>query len=326
MRNIHSALSIVPIIALMLLVQVISCSSSKKSRKQEQIIENHDELAQPILPDTFVLPHIPETITRSEDRAEYLVMHYWDRFDFSNRSLIERPDITEQAFVDYINILNYVSKGSVDNSLIYTLDKAEIDTAMYVHFITLFEKYLYDPNSPFRNEDFYIPVLKGITGSTILNNEKKSVYEFQLEMAMKNRVGEKANNFTYTLASGEPFTLYGLKSEYTLLMFSNPGCVTCETVMKQLDSSQSLENALALNSPNRTMLTILTVYPDDDLDEWLSHLNTMPPNWVHGYDKGMEITRKKLYDIRAIPTLYLLDKDKNVILKDTSLEAINSFF
>ena len=37
-------------------------------------------------------------------------------------------------------------------------------------------------------------------------------------------------------------------------------------------------------------------------------------DWIHGYDKGMEIMRKRLYDIKAFPTLYLLDSDKNVIL------------
>ena len=68
------------------------------------------------------------------------------------------------------------------------------------------------------------------------------------------------------------------------------------------------------------------IYPDSDLEEWLAHLNGMPAGWVHGYDKGMEITQKRLYDIKAIPTIYLLDRDKNVILKDTSIEAVESFF
>ena len=34
----------------------------------------------------------------------------------------------------------------------------------------------------------------------------------------------------------------------------------------------------------------------------------------------------RLYDIKAIPTIYLLDSDKKVILKDCSLEAVESFF
>jgi len=52
----------------------------------------------------------------------------------------------------------------------------------------------------------------------------------------------------------------------------------------------------------------------------------MPAQWIHAYDKGMEITQRRLYDIKAIPTLYLLDKEKKVLLKDTSVEALESFF
>jgi hypothetical protein len=87
-----------------------------------------------------------------------------------------------------------------------------------------------------------------------------------------------------------------------------------------------VNRALSLNNPGRTMLTILTVYPDEDLDEWLAHLPKMPANWVHGYDKGMKISREKLYDIRAIPTIFLLDKDKKVILKDVSVDAVELYF
>ena len=74
------------------------------------------------------------------------------------------------------------------------------------------------------------------------------------------------------------------------------------------------------------MIAILTVYPDADIDEWRSHLPQMPAIWIHSYDKETTITKQKLYDIKAIPTLYLLDKDKKVILKDTSIEAIEAFF
>jgi len=31
-----------------------------------------------------------------------------------------------------------------------------------------------------------------------------------------------------------------------------------------------VNRALSLNNPGQTMLTILTVYPDEDLDEWLA--------------------------------------------------------
>ncbi|MDD4778191.1 MAG: DUF5106 domain-containing protein [Fermentimonas sp.] len=325
MKNIFSLLSV---IVLIVIIFTISCSSGKKSQSSQRELSDHEftEIAQTIVPDTFVLPDIPEVISGTEERAKYLVSHYWDRFDFSNADLARRPDITEQAFVDYINILNYVPKVNADESLVKTLHRAEADTAMYVHFISLFEKYFYDPNSPFRNEEYYIPVLKEIKESSMLTDESKSVYVFQLDMVMKNRVGDRANNFDYTVASGQTSSLYDLQSDFTLLMFSNPGCPTCEAVTAQLDRSSAISNALSRNSSTRRMLTILTIYPDQDIDEWLAHLPEMPSDWVHAYDKGLQITNKRLYDIKAIPTLYLLDNNKKVILKDTSIEAIESFF
>lgn len=325
MKNVFSTLLI---IVLIVISSATSCLSGKKSQSHQLELaeQENPEVTNEIVPDTFVLPDIPEVITDTDDRAKYMVMHYWDRFDFMNSALIQRPEITEQAFVDYINILNYVPIENVEESLIATLKRAEADNEMYRHFVSLFEKYFYDPNSPFRNEEFYIPVLNGVTKSSVLSDDEKSVYQFQLDMAMKNRVGDKANNFNYTVASGQTFSLYGLQSEYTLLMFSNPGCPTCEAVTAQLSRSAHLTAALSRNSSSRTLLTILTLYPDSDINEWLVHLPKMPSKWVHAYDKDLQITNKKLYDIKAIPTLYLLDKDKRVILKDTSIEAIESFF
>lgn len=312
-------------IVLLLLVVGYGCSSSKKTQADTSQ-EEMEAKVQTIVPDTFVLPEIPETIANADDRAKYLVMHFWDRFDFADRELIQKPHITEQAFVDYINILTYVPAKSVDESVVYTLKKAEADSSMYFHFTSLFEKYFYEPNSPFRNEDFYLPVLKQVVESKLLIPEVKSRYEFQLEMAGKNNVGQMANDFTYTLPSGQSSNLYSIKSEYVLLMFSNPECSTCMSVTRQLSQSVAIQSALSRNTQGRTMLTIMTLYPDSNVDEWRAHLDELPPNWLHTHDKGMEITYKRLYDIKAIPTLYLLNKDKKVILKDTSVGAIESFF
>ena len=312
------------VLAGLMLVTGFSCLSSKKARSE--LLEEKSTPVQTIVPDTFVLPQIPETMKEPEERAKYLVMHYWDRFDFADRNLILRPEITEQAFVDYINIFGYVPKENIDASLAYTLHKAGTDTMMYVHFTELFEKYLYDPNSPFRNDEYYLLVLQEVVNSPLLAEENRSRYGFQLDMAMKNRVGQRANDFSYTVASGQSFRLYDLKSEYTLLMFTNPGCSTCVAVTERLQKSKELNDALALNSPGRTMLTILALSPDNNLEEWSAHLPEIPARWVSAYDKSGEITGKKLYDIKAFPTLYLLDKDKKVILKDTSIEAIDLFF
>lgn len=301
------------------------CSSSKKT--QAETASGKLEIpVQPIAKDTFLLPELPATMTNPDDRARFLSMHYWDRFDFSNETLITRPEITEQAFVDYVNILNYISDEDAKKSLRNTLDKAEANKAMYTHFASLFDKYYYGPNSPFRNEKLYIPVLRQLVKSSLLDNEVKSRYEFQLSMTLKNQVGTKASNFDYTDASGKTSGMYSIQSDYLILMFSNPGCPTCAAAIRSMRLSAGINNALKRNTPDRTMLTIMTLYLENDMDEWRAHLPELPAQWINAYDKGMTITKKRLYDVQATPTIYLLDKDKKVILKDTSVEMLQQFF
>lgn len=304
------------------LLTLLACSSSKKSGLQT----NQVYAPQTVVPDTFVLPQLPEKLINPDERRAFLISHYWDRFDFTDSTLTRKPAITEQAFVDYIHILGFLAPGEPDGPLLNTLHRAQVDATMYRYFVSLMEKYFFDPNSPFRNEELYIPVLKEISSSPLLGEADRSRYLLQLEMTLLNRVGEKANNFTFMLPTGEPRKLWDINSQYLLLLFSNPGCPTCERVIRYLDSSPVLKRAFSLNSPTRNMLTILTIYPDSELEEWRDHLPQMPQRWLHGYDPGMTITRNRLYDIKAIPTIYLLDSDKKVILKDCSLEAVDSFF
>ena len=46
---------------------------------------------------------------------------------------------------------------------------------------------------------------------------------------------------------------------------------------------------------------------------------------INAYDAGQKITERQLYDLKAMPTLYLLDKDKRVILKDAPVEQIEQW-
>ena len=55
----------------------------------------------------FRLPEVPVLLTDPAERAAYLAVHYWDYFNFADTTLISRPEITEQAFVDFISILHH---------------------------------------------------------------------------------------------------------------------------------------------------------------------------------------------------------------------------
>lgn len=268
----------------------------------------------------FIMPIVPDELVVPLDRANYLVIHYWDNFDFSDTAYIHLPSITEQAMADYIEILPHANKDTASNSIKNTLIKAEINNDMRSYFLDIYNKYLYDPNSPLRNEEFYIPVLSYILESEKTNETDKERADFKLKMLLKNRIGEKATNFTYTLASGKTGTLYDIKSEYTIVLFYNPDCHACAELIKAIKGSNIINEKLENKS-----ITILSFYPDADLEIWKKHLNDIPSLWINGYDKNQIVQNKRLYDLKAIPTLYLLDSNKQIILKDVDFYVLQKW-
>lgn len=274
----------------------------------------------------FTLPDIPRVLTTSEDRAEYLVSHYWDNFDFTDTVLISKPEVTEQAFVDFIDLLHSVSYDKATKAFIRTLDAAmNADSRMFAHFAEMSEKYLYDPNSPLRNEEYYIPVLQYIVSSPKIDEINKIRPRYQLELAMKNRPGMISADFTYTLRNGKTGKMSGIAAEYTILYFNNPDCHDCKRVRTYMANSSVINELLGDNSLPcyKRRLAILSIYPDADLPIWLQA--DYPKSWINGYDAKQVITKEPLYDLKAIPTIYLLNKDKRVILKDVSAEVAEAW-
>ena len=56
-----------------------------------------------------------------------------------------------------------------------------------------------------------------------------------------------------------------------------------------------------------------------------SRRDVIPSGWINGYDKELTVLDRELYDLKAMPTLYLLDKDKKVLLKDAPVEQVEQY-
>lgn len=316
------------IITLLTLFTISSCTSKSSTATEDKSSTTSNlSVDAESSDDTFPLPSVPVMITSPDDIIMYQSKHYWDLFNFADTALIRQPDITEQGFADYVQLLNQLPYSDAEQSINSMLNKAKPHPTMYSHFASLYEKYFYDPNSPFRNEQLYTPVLKHLVESEVLPHELQEIFNFQQEMIQKNRVGTTATNFAYTLANGDKRMMHDLQSNYLILFFTNPDCPNCGSTSEQLVNSKVLQDFFSLNTPDNIMLTVLSIFPDANVDDWRKALPKLPQqHWVNSYDDGEVIYNNLLYDIKAIPTLYLLNKDKKVILKDVDLREIEEYF
>ena len=69
-------------------------------------------------------------------------------------------------------------------------------------------------------------------------------------------------------------------------------------------------------------MAVANIYIDEDLEAWYGYQSIYPEEWYNGYDPNFIIRTDLLYNVRAIPSLYLLDRDKTVLLKDAPEERI----
>lgn len=293
-----------------------SCSGGKNAKTEQADSTNRQDTVF----HAVVMPEIPVMMTAPEQRAEYLAEHYWDGTDFSDTSYVNHREAVEQAWVDYLAVLYDTPLETARQLIGRFFLRISNDRKLLNHFGELADRYLYDPNSPMRNEELYMPVLEAMISSSVLDEAEKMRPEFRLELARKNRVGTRAANFTYTLASGAKGTLYQIHTDYTLLFINNPGCHACAETIARLKEDAGINMLLKTGK-----LTVLSFYPDEELDEWRKHQNDFPAEWINGYDSDFIVKTKNVYDLKAIPTLYLLDRNKIVVLKDAPLQAIDAW-
>lgn len=270
----------------------------------------------------FPMVDIPTVYTDPEARAGYLALHYWDRFDFRDTVYTGSAAlVSEQALVDYLDILSYVKHDAACEGLTHLMHLAEADAATYAFFASTLERYLYDPNSPMRNDEFFIPVLAQMIASEKPDDAHKVRLRVIWGYLQKNRPGTLAADIHYQTVSGQRHSLSDIRSEYVLLVFHNLGCNACLTLIDRIENSATLQ---AMQQQKR--LRILAIYPDKQLDEWKKHLTEIPSTWLNGFDYNAEIENKETYILRAIPSVYLLDRNRRVVLRDASMTTVEQYF
>ena len=275
------------------------------------------------LPFPDVVP--PAMMEDERDRAGYMALHWWDGMtdpsrtypcDSSLVSGVLKGDV-EQKFANWTNVLGLVDMSVAGKAIGRLYDRAaayekkDTSSNVFETFTGLVDKYLYDPNSPLRNEDHYAFYASRMAESDLVEASMRDKYAREVRLAALNRIGTKAADFRFADKAGRMHTLYGIKADLVLLFFSNPGCGACKDIIDVLNNDPVISGLISDG-----VLKVLNIYIDEDLEAWRSYMPIYPETWYNGFDPDMVIRGETLYNVRAIPSLYLLDMDKTVIMKD----------
>ena len=265
------------------------------------------------------------------ERATYAAGHFWDRFTDTARVYVcdsATVNGVPMAAVEsqmglFATLVGQMPLDEGGKAVARLFDRAEAferkypDSNVFEQLSRLTKHYLYDPNSPVRNEDLYGYYVDRLSKSDLIDGGYRMGYEWEARMCRLNRVGTPAADFSFTDTHGRVRTLYGLKAEYTVLIFGNPGCKACMEIMEAMESTSEVAELISSGR-----LQVVDVYIDQEIDDWKAHIPEYPKTWINGYDHNYAIRTDLIYNVRGIPSIYLLDADKTVLMKDAPQEQV----
>lgn len=276
------------------------------------------------------MPEPPAVIVEPREKAEYVISNYWNKFlsqtypcdsNVVNGVLADDVEKALGTFVTFLENACPIDFGRKAMAgffdMVEKFQTADTSSNVFGFFEKMVPKYLYDPNSPVRNEDLYLPYVSRLAVSEYSDPDLKPSYSFETQMCSLNMIGSPAADFIFTDLAGKRHTLYGIKAETTLLFFTNPGCPACKEIIESLTSDGKIADLVASGR-----LAVVNVYIDDELDKWREYASVYPKNWYNGYDQSYIIRSDVTYNVRAIPSLYVLDSEKKVIMKDAPVENV----
>lgn len=302
-----------------LLALALSCGQPKKQAPQAPATRD------------FPMAEIPMMITQPDQRAEWMALHFWDPFTQPEK-LYPCDSVTvngvpadklEQQVGLFASLLQQISIGASQEAMkaafgrLEAFQKAQPEGNTFARTSALISRYFFDPNSPVRSEDAYLPFVTLLAASDLVSDEDKRQYAWDAKVCALNQTGSPAADFSFVDTAGRRRTLYGIRADYTLLIFGNPDCSACREILEQMAASPEISALIASGR-----LKVADVYIDEDLDLWKAKKDSYPKEWINGYDPDFVIRTDRIYAVRAVPSLYLLDEKKNVLMKDALPEQI----
>lgn len=237
---------------------------------------------------SFPYPALPDTLRSVEQRAGYLSEHYWDNYNFADTLMLKSEEVTEQGFVNFIDILGRFSPAIAQKGIAGFTQKAFKNTAAKERFESLIEHYFENPQSPLRNDRVYLLFLEEMKNSPCFDEVEKERLAFKIKTTNKNLPGDIAINFNFKDENGMSHQLSDYRDQKVILYFYDPDCENCHKVSAWLKQQTIPAD-----------IKVLKIIADNPI----SHI----------------------YSLRAMPTIFLLDKGNLVVLKDCTAQELIAY-
>lgn len=271
-----------------------------------------------------VVPEAPKnpdgSLIDSAFAYKYYKSHYFDNVDFSDERLLRTP-VFKSKLEYYMDKLVVPHPDSAAKEAIMVVEKSQANKTMFKYvLISLSRKY--ETSKMMCMDGVFVK----LADRFYITKEADWVDSAQYAK-IYDRIAKMRNNVCNAIApemnlsdtAGRKISLHKSSqgAEYTLIYFWTPTCGHCrkETPKVHEIYEKYKDKGLAAYA----------VYTEEEQDIWKKYIKEHNLKWNNIYDHTGKHYYKVYYDIYSTPVMYLLDKDKKIILKRITHEQLDDF-
>lgn len=279
----------------------------------------------------FTLPEVPKGVkyipgTKEVDSMYdfyYFRDNYWKSYDFSDNRLVNTP-ILDSKLEHYFKYVMQIP-DSVNAAADMLLTNARSSSEQFKYMLHWLTNYTYTSNVMGLDQSFVHLVsnyhMKG--DATWLDSTQLKNYVDRAKAIAPTMLGAKGADLKLVDAynPSKSSNLYDFKAKYTILVFWDPDCGSCQKEVPALDSVYKANNLAKYDAQ------FYSVPLHTSLETIHNKIDKMGvKHWKHNIDVVGNNNIKENYDAIATPKIYILDEDKKFIGKGINHESLGGFF
>ncbi|MDR3184273.1 MAG: redoxin domain-containing protein [Prevotellaceae bacterium] len=260
----------------------------------------------------------PFTVTDSSAnidslRQDYYYMffkeHFFDNYDLSSPYHLQMP-FYAQALNTYFTRVLRPERQEALRQLARLVEKLNGNKPLYRYTVReLYDLYKSVPYPDLEGLFLEVGTKYIVERPDMWDSSYVDRIAFNIELASKNPVGEKATDLKLTDVAGSAISLYDVQAAYTVLYFYNPQCGACAEVTPKVHKTYQDYKSKGVQ--------LFAVYVDRDKDVWMKYvMDNKYVDWINVWDADESAAIYSKYDLHAIPMIYLLDDNKVIKAKD----------
>ncbi len=251
-------------------------------------------------------------------RREYAVEHYFDNMDFTDVELI-RSNLYTTIAIEYMSLYSNpnLNQEQLETEFIKAVDKIMLEASGNSIIYEFIVEYLVGGFERFHFDKVLDYIAENYKPEQCENEERKNDLQTRLEKYAELSVGKPGPEFSVPDLNGTITKLLDVKSEYTLVLFWASWCPHCAESLPQINQ--------IYQSVSRDKLEIIAISLDKEKPEWETAVAELNFAWKNCCDfKGWDSQVAIDYNVYATPTMFLLDKNKNIVAKPITFSELKN--